>query len=199
MRAKILSMGFVLVLVMVASLPAWAGTYSFTLIPTLAGTSRGLDTSAAYTYGISQSFSGQTIVSASLSFVNIRNSITSANDLYVHLLDNPTIGLTTLYDSASGDYFSGQGLALGSQPMFHNLGTTGINRTYNFTASDISSLISYVSNSIFGFGFDPDCKYYFDSSTFTVNTTTNVPEPGIILLLGIGVGVVSLATRRFKA
>ena len=58
--------------------------------------------------------------------------------------------------------------------------------TYNFSASEINLLNSYISNGgVFGIGLDPDCRYYNDGITLCYETDT-IPEPATIAMLSIG-------------
>jgi len=46
----------------------------------------------------------------------------------------------------------------------------------------------------FGFGLDPDCHYFNEGITFTIETY--IPAPGAILLGSIGLGLVGWLRRR---
>lgn len=84
---------------------------------------------------------------------------------------------------------------------------TGHNLVYNFDANQLTTLLGYFSskNSLattrnnyatFGLGFDPDCHYFNDGITFTLQTAP-VPEPGTMALFGIGIlGLVVYGKRR---
>ncbi len=70
--------------------------------------------------------------------------------------------------------------------------------TYNFSASNLSTLTSYIADghnggsgfADFGIGFDPDCHFYNDGITLNI-TTVRVPEGGMTLIM-IGCGLVAL-------
>jgi len=86
---------------------------------------------------------------------------------------------------------------------------SGHDLVYNFDPTELTTLLSYFTspNSLatnsynyatFGLGFDPDCHYYNDGITFTIDTAP-VPEPGTILLLGFGMfGLAIFGKRRMK-
>ncbi|MDQ3684073.1 MAG: PEP-CTERM sorting domain-containing protein [Acidobacteriota bacterium] len=75
--------------------------------------------------------------------------------------------------------------------------------TYNFTANDLAVLSAYFLNdSKIAFGFDPDCHFWNNGVTFTMQTTPNTPtpEPATLLLLGTGIsGVAAKLRKRRKA
>lgn len=138
-----------------------------------------------YTWGINWSIpDGEHITGASLFFDNIRDWRTESNDLYGNLLDSATEGVGVGWDGqANGNKFAGQGVEL-----FHweDLPSTAQDLTYDFSASAISFLRSYIGNDDnFGFGFDPDCHFNNDGVTLAIETAP-VPEPTSMLLLGAG-------------
>ena len=77
---------------------------------------------------------------------------------------------------------------------------TKTNVVYNFDDSLIGILTTYVGDSSFGFGMDPDCHYYNEGITFSIETEqTPVPEPGTMMLLGFGMlGLAVYGKRRMN-
>lgn len=128
------------------------------------------------------------IVGASLFFNNIQNWDNQPNTLYISLL-------TGIDLSFSGEVFTGydyQGAGdnvladFAGLPLvtFQDLPNWPQNLTYNFTISDIAMLNVFAEDGVFGIGFDPDCHYWNDGITLTIET---IPEPATCLLLGLGV------------
>ena len=141
---------------------------------------------------------GGTIDSASLFFDNIRNWNDDDNVLYVSLLDGNWLwdGLWAFSDYQSGgdntlDFGGAVSLA-----KYENLGTAATDITYDFTSSEIDTLNSYVLyDGNFGISFDPDCHFYNDGVTLTIETT-HLPVPGAVLLGSIGLSCSGWLLRR---
>ena len=171
-----------------------AGADSISFLPSPQSDLNDLDHYKYYTWGIDWTIpSGDTIVSASLSFDNIRNWKREPNDLWVHLLDSSTTGVAVGTDNpVGGDFFAGLGPLLNH---WQNLPATAVDITYNFVSGDLTELIGYLGDGNFGLGFDPDCHFLNDGITLTLNTAP-VPIPGAFLLFGSG--LIGLAGYRRK-
>ena len=167
-----------------------------------------LDHSKVYTWGINWNLpANQTIVGASLSFDNIKNwkkpTRSDPNDLWVDLLNSATNGVTVESDNEPGqvNYFSesekeGKNTLL---KKWHNLSNKPQDITYNFKKIQVEKLTSYLNDGTFGLGFDPDCHFYNDGITLTIQTTTVVPEPATLLLFGGGLlGLAGIVRKRLN-
>lgn len=156
-----------------------------------------LDHHSLYTWRIDNiDLNGGTISSASLSFTNIANWDSTANVLHMWLLDTAkSAGVSSFVDDPSNssnvtdmtdDFQNGRFhsdpkwlVANGTAQTFlgdKSFSTTPTTYTLNFNASQLDALRQYVAagNNV-AFGLDPDCHFFNDGVSFTMNVTP-VPE-----------------------
>ena len=166
----------------------------------------GVDGANADTLRTSLVSGGQQITSVKLTIWNVWDWTVESNDiLNIHLLNNPTAGITSTYDNQSGgDYFANQGgfLTSWTDPKGGDTSDKTFDFVYNFNTANIALLTSYLldatasGKAAFGFGFDPDCHYFNDGIQIDIVTCPkNVPENGLTLSL-LGLGLISLAAVR---
>jgi hypothetical protein len=153
-----------------------------------------LDHHYSYSWDIGNiNLSNVQITSATLTFSNIANWDSTANMLFVYLMDTAThTGVNTFQDhplseSPIGDIVDhfANGAVIPSlitsstaiTKLFqHSFTTTPVNYTFNFTAAELVTLQNYINNNHdVAFGFDPECHFFNDGITFTM-TLTPVPE-----------------------
>ena len=175
---------------------AWSDTLTYQPTPV---DLYDLDHGRAYSWGLDIDFgcdpSLVEITSITLSFDNIRNWNSGSNVLYTRMLDTAADGVTIYYDgSGSGDYFADKGTEL---VTYTNLPNTPQDIEYSFTAAQIAAFYGYVcEGGDMALTFDPDCHFYNDGITFSV-TYGLIPEPGTMILLGIGgIGIIIRRHRR---
>ena len=150
---------------------------------------------------------GETISGAKLTIKNIWDWKVENDKLFIHLLDDPTLGVTSIVDNTAddviSDYFSGQGVLLTTWTDPYGGYARNFDLVYTFSAANLVTLNNYLTDwnpagtGDFGFGFDPDCHYYNGGITFEI-TTKRVPDNGsTILLMSLGLlGLVAFAAGK---
>jgi len=152
--------------------------------------------------------SNVSLTSATLSFKNIANWDSNPNMLFVYLMDTAThAGVNTFQDHPLSeapigniiDHFANgaviPSLITGSTAITKlfqkSFTTTGTDYTFTFNSAQLQTLSQYITNGHdIAFGFDPECHFFNDGITFTMNFTP-VPEFASVVPVAI---LVALAT-----
>ena len=183
-----------------------------------------LDHHSVYTWRIDNiQVNPATITSATISFDNIRNWDSNYNVLHIHLLDtakysgvasfidDPTNSspVTDFTDDFIDTRYHGNShwlVANGTADTFlknKTFSSSPVDYTYTFSAAELTALQQYLAHGEdIALGFDPDCHYFNDGITFTLNFTP-VPEAAtmapIALLLAAAIGLEVRRRRRATA
>lgn len=168
---------------------ALAGSFTFD-----AGDLRDLNHYCNYTWELNWSVpDGEKIVGASLFFDNIRNWTPERNDLWVQLMDTRPfrgweisspdgIVRESMERSPGRNDFAGTGISLyhWQDKLFRPQDIT-----YNFDDAELATLMAYCIDGKFWLGYDPDCHFWNDGVSLTIETAAT-PIPAPVLLLGTG-------------
>ncbi len=182
-----------------------------------------LDHHLVYTWRIDNiNLNGGTVSGATLSFANIANWDGNANVLHMWLLDTAknagvasfvddptnTVPVTDLTDDFLNARFHSDPnwlVANGTAQTFladKSFTTTGTNYSINFTPAELATLQQYIKNGKdIAFGIDPDCHFFNDGVTFSMNITP-VPEMNALFpLVGLiaAIGSTHILRRRRMA
>lgn len=206
-----------------AASPAFAAVTSMSWQPNPVNLN-DLDHHSVYTWRIDNiTVNPSTITSATISFDNIRNWDSNYNVLHIHLLDtakyagvasfidDPTnsVPVTDYTDDFSNNRYHGNSgwlVANGTADTFlkdKTFTSSPVDYTYTFSAAELTALQQYLAHGEdIALGFDPDCHYFNDGITFTLNFTP-VPETAtmvpIALLLTAAIGFEIRRRRRAAA
>lgn len=138
-----------------------------------------------------QDATGSPVTTISDYFVINGQGLSAGNALVAAGTGDTFLTSQAFRNSSAAPPSSGQ-YALGSGWAFAN-GTY----TYTFTQAQLQILSAYFANGTLAFGFDPDCHYWNDGITFTMNTQgANIPEPTTMALLGTGLAGLYARRRR---
>jgi len=172
-----------------------------------------LDHHMVYTWRIDNiNLNGGTVTGASLTFSNIANWDTNANVLHMWLLDTAkNAGVASFVDDKTNsspvtdltdDFLNARFhsdpawlVASGTAQTFladKSFTTTPTTYTLTFTPAELAVLQQYIKNGKdIAFGIDPDCHFFNDGVTFSMNITP-VPEMNALFpLVGLFAAVSS--------
>jgi len=177
---------------------------AFTFFPP-GGNLQNLPHGSYFLWGINGTLpDGYRVASASVTFHKIYNWTHEANDrIWLHLLQGASSGVTGGYDGeAYGSWFNTPAYPHEQILLndFNNLPEGFRNRadvTYDFEDSELAMLNEYLVDGNMGLGFDPDCHFYNCGVEFS-GTVAPIPEPGTLLLLGLGLVGIGGVSRRWS-
>ncbi len=126
-----------------------------------------------YTWGIDVSnLDGLAIEEIELRFENISNYNNGDNVLYLHLLDNATLGISSGNDDQDpADYFDGMGPLIDAW-VDENGADASDNLSFLLSERGlINDAQNFVMDGVLGIGFDPDCHFYNDGISLVITAS----------------------------
>ena len=198
MRTRSISVGGIVLLTMLAG-PAMGDIITVQPNPEDLNGPAGLSHNTYWTWGIDVSGlpADVEVTSAVLTVTGLYNWNIEPNWFQAYLLNDPVVGVAHYQDvNDDGDSFATwDGTPLYTFSDFDGPATTDTIE-YVFSADEIDTLLQYASDGVVGFGFDPDCHFYLEDVSFTVDIPP-VPEPTSLVLLGLGVAGAMLRRKFF--
>ncbi|MDB6126320.1 MAG: putative exosortase interaction protein [Verrucomicrobia bacterium] len=205
---------------------------SFTFTPNPSDLS-DLDHTHSYAWGMSNATlkaqlktGGYKITGVTIKITDLYNwdKNDTNNMLFINLIDNPVLGLSTPVDDAAdqgvnqgivsnyfggnvpgnnGNYYSRTSTLL---TTYHDADGPTTHDTYSFDLSIVQMTLlgNYITAATatgdgdFGIGFDPDCHYY--NTGISVTITTSVPDGSMtLMLLGLALSAMAFARRFIRS
>ncbi len=126
-----------------------------------------------YTWGIDVTvLEGRFIEEVELRFENISNWDDETNVLYIHLLDDADMGVSTgVDDQDPADHFDGMGPLIAAWED-ENSADTVENLSYFFSQLDlVDDAQVFVLDGVLGIALDPDCHFYNDGVSLIITAS----------------------------
>lgn len=172
----------------------------------------GLDHHFVYTWRIDNiNLSNISVTGATLTFTNIHNWDSNPNMLFCWLLDtavNPGVAtvqdvtlsqapVTSIIDAFLSPISLVADATAKTKLVDKSFTTTPTTYTFSFNAAQLQALTTYINNgNDIAFGFDPDCHFFNDGITFTMNITPIPEVANIVPVACLLLGAIALEIRR---
>ncbi len=130
------------------------------------------------------------ILGATLTIEAIHNWRAEENALFINLIPEADVGVSQTIDQSFPTYTIANEFAAEGELLveYRNIGTVPTTLTYEANADQLSVMTAYAHEGLLAFGIDPDCHFYNDGFTLTLETDgpVSVPEPASLPLAATG-------------